>query len=398
MSEFITTVITIGVVLGGSLGVISYLIYIERKISAFMQDRIGPNRVGPAGLLQPIADGIKFILKEDVIPGNVDKILFLMAPCLSAMTTMLAFAVVPFGPVESLPAFLQPWIRFVIQPNLDIGILFIFAVGSLAVYGIILGGWASNNKYSMLGALRASAQVVSYEIPLGMSVLGIALMAGTLNLEKILNLQAAGGFWGWNFWTQPLACLIFFTAALAESNRLPFDLVECEQELVGGFHTEYSAMKFALFFLGEYTHVITISFLTAILFFGGWHFPGIATTADPYAFSWLIKLGVLMTKVLLVILFIMAIRWTIPRFRFDQLMGLAWKVLIPLATANVVAVMFVLQFGWSKMWLFPISAALFSIAGLVSVSVSRQELIAGRRPTRPKPVSAAAGHGHAAVH
>lgn len=396
MSELIISVITIAVVLQGTLGVISYLIYIERKVSAFMQDRIGPNRVGPIGLLQPIADGIKFILKEDVIPGNVDKILFLMAPCLSAMTTMLAFAVVPFGPVDSLPEVLKPWFRFIIQPDLDIGILFVFAVGSLAVYGIILGGWASNNKYSMLGALRASAQVVSYEIPLGLSILGIALLAGTLNVEKIQNIQAAGGFWAWNFWTQPLACLIFFTAALAESNRLPFDLVECEQELVGGFHTEYSAMKFALFFLGEYAHVITISFLTVILFFGGWHFPWIATTADPYAFSWLIKLGVMMTKVLSVILLIMAIRWTIPRFRFDQLMGLAWKVLIPLATANVVAVMFTLQFGWNKMWLFPISAALFSIAGLLSVNATRQEMATGRRPRRPAP--AAAGHGHAVAH
>lgn len=395
MQELITTVITIGLVLGGSLGVISYLIYIERKISAFMQDRIGPNRVGPAGLLQPIADGIKFLLKEDVIPGSVDKILFLLAPCLSAMTTLLAFAVVPFGPVGEMPGFLQPFLRFIIQPDLDIGILFIFAVGSLAVYGIILGGWASNNKYSMLGSLRASAQVVSYEIPLGMSVLGIALLAGTLNLEKILTTQAAAGFWGWNFWTQPLACLIFFTAALAESNRLPFDLVECEQELVGGFHTEYSAMKFALFFLGEYTHVITISFLTAILFFGGWHFPGIATVDSTFAFAWLVKLAVLLTKVLLVILFIMMIRWTIPRFRFDQLMGLAWKVLIPLATANVVAVMFVLEFGWSKMWLFPISAALFTIAGLISVSNTRAELVAGRRRTSP---AVAASHGHGAAH
>jgi len=398
MQDLIATIVTISVLLGGVLGAVSYLIYVERKISAFMQDRIGPNRVGPIGLFQPIADGLKFILKEDVIPANVDKTLYLLAPCLSALTTMLALAVVPFGPVESMPEILRPWLRFIISPNIDIGILFVFAVGSLAVYGIILGGWASNNKYSMLGSLRASAQVVSYEIPLGMSVVGIALLAGTLNLEKIMAIQTDGGFWGWNVWTQPLACLIFFTAALAESNRLPFDLVECEQELVGGFHTEYSAMKFALFFLGEYTHVITISFLTVILFFGGWQFPWIADPAGSLSVAWLLKLGVLLTKVLLVILFIMLIRWTIPRFRFDQLMGLAWKVLIPLATANVVAVMFVLQFGWNRYWLFAISAALFSIAGLISVSATHAELTHGRRRIRPRAASETSGHGHAHAH
>ncbi len=166
------------------------------------------------------------------------------------------------------------WFRFIIAPNVDIGVVFIFAITSLAVYGIITGGWASNNKYSAFGALRSSAQVVSYEIPLGMSVLGVALLGGTLNLEKILTQQAEGGFWSWYVWTQPLACMIFFISALAESNRLPFDLPEAEQELVGGYHTEYSAMKFAMFFLGEYTHVITISFLVSVIFFGGWHFPG----------------------------------------------------------------------------------------------------------------------------
>ena len=186
-----------------------------------MQDRIGPNRVGPCGLFQPMADGIKILLKEDISPSHVDKGLFTIAPAISMFTTMLAFAVVPFGPVDQSPS----WLRFIIAPNVDIGIVFIFAVTSLAVYGVILGGWASNNKYSALGSLRASAQVVSYEIPLGMSVLGVVLLSGTLNLEKILAQQAAGGIWGWNIWYQPLACLIFFTSSLAESNRLPFDLV-----------------------------------------------------------------------------------------------------------------------------------------------------------------------------
>ncbi len=383
------TLLTIGAALGAILGGVSYLIYVERKLAAFMQDRVGPNRVGPWGLFQPIADGMKFILKEDVIPAYVDKVLFVLGPCVAALTTMLAFAVVPFGPVDNAPSF----VRFVIVPNVDIGIVFIFAVGSLAVYGIILGGWASNNKYSALGSLRASAQVISYEIPLGMSVLGLAMMAGTVNIEKLLMYQAEGGITGWFFWTQPLACLIFFTAALAESNRLPFDLVECEQELVGGFHTEYSSMKFALYFLAEYTHVITISFLTAILFFGGWHFPGIAEPGSIGLLPMLLKLGVLMSKVFAVIIVIMLIRWTIPRFRFDQLMGLAWKVLIPLSMANVVAVMTVLQFGWSRWWLTIISVLLFLIAGAIGVKQAQDAL--NSVPHRPKAKPNSSG-GHVA--
>jgi NADH-quinone oxidoreductase subunit H len=370
----IPTILTIAVALGGILTVCAYLIYIERKISAFMQDRVGPNRVGPWGLLQPLADGAKFILKEDIIPSHVDKVLYILAPCMAVFTAMLAFAVVPFGPVDSMPEQLQPWLRFVIAPNMDIGLVFLFAIGSLGVYGVILGGWASNNKYSALGSLRASAQVVSYEIPLGMSVLGIALAMGTMNIETIQNVQAAGGFLAWNFWTQPLAALVFFTASLAEANRLPFDLSECEQELVGGFHTEYSAMKFALFFLGEYTHVIVISFLMSILFFGGWHFPFIAEAGSSYTGAWLVKLGVLHTKVLAVILFIMLIRWTIPRFRFDQLMNIAWKVLIPLALGNVIAVMCIKQFGLSMWWATVASVLLFLLAGVIATLSSQRAL------------------------
>jgi NADH-quinone oxidoreductase subunit H len=373
----IPTILTIAVALGGILTVCAYLIYIERKISAFMQDRVGPNRVGPWGLLQPLADGAKFILKEDIIPSHVDKVLFILAPCIAVFTAMLGFAVVPFGPVDSMPEVLQPYLRFIIAPSLDIGLVFLFAVGSLGVYGVILGGWASNNKYSALGSLRASAQVVSYEIPLGMSVLGIALALGTMNIETIQNLQAERGFLHWNIWTQPLAALIFFTASLAEANRLPFDLSECEQELVGGFHTEYSAMKFALFFLGEYTHVITISFLTSILFFGGWHFPFIAEPTSNYTGAWFVKLGVLHTKVLCVILFIMLIRWTIPRFRFDQLMNLAWKVLIPLALGNVVAVMCIKQFNLSMWWSTIANVLLFVLAGIIGTMSSQKAMQRG---------------------
>lgn len=370
MTELLITLVTIAVALGGILLTCAYLILAERKISAWMQDRIGPNRVGPYGLLQPIADGIKFLIKEEVMPSHVDKTLFMAAPMVALFTSMLAFAVVPFGPVDEAPE----WLRFVIVPNVDIGVVFVFAVTSLAVYGVILGGWASNNKYSALGSLRASAQVVSYEIPLGLSVLGVALLAGTLNLQEVQQQQAAAGLAGWNFWAQPLACLIFFTSSLAESNRLPFDLPECEQELVGGFHTEYSAMKFALFFLGEYTHVITISFLTSLLFFGGWHFPWIAEVDSQYYGATAVKVLVLLGKVGLSIVLIMLLRWTIPRFRFDQLMGLAWKVLIPLGLLNVVCVMTVLQFNWSRWWLPVLSLVLFGAAGVIGVNAKRAEI------------------------
>jgi NADH-quinone oxidoreductase subunit H len=379
--QLLITLVTIGIAMGAILTSCMYLILVERKISARMQDRIGPNRVGPWGLLQPVADAVKIFLKEDPTPAHVDKILYRVAPMIAVFTTLLAFAVVPFGPVGEAPWFM----RFIIAPNTNIGIVFIFAISSLAVYAIILGGWASNNKYSMLGALRASAQVVSYEIPLGMSVLGVALLAGSLNLERILNEQAAGGVAAWNIWYQPLAALIFFTSAMAESNRLPFDLPECEQELVGGYHTEYGGLRFVMFFLGEYVHVVTVSFLTAILFFGGWHFPWIATPESAYAGAWLVKIGVLLAKVATVIIVIMLIRWTIPRFRFDQLMGLAWKVLIPLAMANVVVVMTVLQFEWNRWWLLPVSIGLFIGAGVISVNAKRAEI--RRRPRAVQPAA-----------
>jgi NADH-quinone oxidoreductase subunit H len=373
VNELIITLVTIAIALGCILTACMYLVLAERKVSAWMQDRIGPNRVGPYGLFQPVADGIKILLKEGIVPSHVDKTLFIVAPAISMFTTMLAFAVVPFGPVKDAPS----WLRFIIAPNIDIGLVFIFAVGSLAVYGVILGGWASNNKYSALGSLRASAQVVSYEIPLGMSVLGVVLLSGTLNLERILNQQATSGIW--NIWYQPLACLIFYVSSLAESNRLPFDLSECEQELVGGYHTEYGGLRLVLFFVGEYTHLITISFLTAILFLGGWHFPWIATAHSGYTGAWLVKLLVLLTKVVASIFLIMLIRWTLPRFRFDQLMELTWKTFIPLALANIVAVMTVRQLELSPWWLLPISVGLFAVSGVMATISKRIEINRRRR-------------------
>lgn len=377
------TLVVVGVVLGAVLTAVAYGILVERWIAAAIQNRHGPNRVGPFGLFQPIAVGLKPLLKEEVIPARAEKWLFLLAPALAAMTTLGAFAMVPFGPADDL----NGPIRFIVAPGVDVGILYIFALGSLAVYGVILAGWSSNNKYSFLGALRSSAQVVSYEIPLGLSVIGIVLVSGTLNLEEIQRQQAAGTLiLGWNVFTQPLAFVLFMTAALAEAHRLPFDLAECEQELVGGYHTEYSGLKFAFFMLSEYIHMITVGFLVAILFLGGWHFPGVAETQSGYPLAWLVKVGVLLSKVGGLVIFFMFLRWTIPRFRFDQLMGLAWRVMIPLAIASFLCILVVKQFNLHSVWMTISSLALFVGAGVFHGVKVQRRISAPRRNIRPTAV------------
>ncbi len=363
----------IALVLVPGLTAVAYQILVERKIAAFAQDRLGPNRAGrdlrpprQLGFLKPVfdlvnwlaiygvwhalADGAKMILKEDVVPGHVNKPLFVLAPILAIITAVLAFAVVPFGPVGvgSSPENFQ----FQIAPGVDIGILYIFAIGSLNVYAVILAGWASNNKYSFLGGLRSSAQLISYEIPLGLSILGVVLVAGSLDLGKIVAFQANTNLLfflpdvfflpAWGIFIQPLAFLIFLVSAFAETNRLPFDLPESEQELVGGFHTEYSAMKFGMFFLAEYLHIITVSFLVVILFLGGWDAPFLNVDQSGWIAS-LAKVAVLVAKVTMVILFMMWIRWTLPRFRYDTLMDVAWKNMIPLSLANLLFTAFVVQ-------------------------------------------------------
>jgi NADH-quinone oxidoreductase subunit H len=362
---------------------VAFLVWLERRISAFVQDRRGPNRVGPFGLLQSFADVFKLFFKEDITPSHVDKLFYFVAPCVAVGTALLAFAIVPFGPASAPPnsvrtveirdgvaiersrdavmkefeqtqAGYREHHTFAVAPGLDIGILFVFAIGSLAVYGIILGGWSANSKYSLLGSLRSSAQIISYEIPLGMSILGLVLFTGSLNLEKAIDWQAHHG---WFILYQPLAFLLFMTAVFAECNRLPFDLPEAEQELVGGYHTEYSSFKFAMFFLGEYVHMITTSFLMAILFFGGWHFPGLGSI-DGFL-GIVVKFAILAAKVSAFILLYMLVRWTIPRFRFDQLMGLAWKVLIPLAILNLVCALFVRELELSPWMLTIMSIGLF---------------------------------------
>jgi NADH-quinone oxidoreductase subunit H len=382
--NWLITVILIGVVMGALQGTCAYLILIERKVAAYVQDRLGPNRVGPWGLLQPVADGLKFILKEQIIPGHVDKLFYMIAPAIAVSTALMAFAVVPFGPTSAPPVrdwpqttedeakaadpeFTQEFkeynqkIQFVIAPHVDIGIVFVFSVSSLATYGIILGGWSSNNKYSVLGGLRSSAQFLSYEIPMGMSVLGVVILAGALNSEQIIDQQLHHG---WNVLFQPLACLLFLICILAECNRLPFDLPEAEQELVGGYHTEYSGMKFALFFLAEYTHMITTSFLLVILFLGGWHLPWLPESGRA---ALVLQVLVFAAKMMALIIFYMLIRWTIPRFRFDQLMGIAWKVLIPLSLVNLVCVMVVKHLDWDPWLLTATSIVLFIASGWLTL-------------------------------
>ena len=377
------TLVAIGFILASVPVVGLYATFVERKIAAAVQDRLGPNRVGPFGLFQAIADGIKIFLKEQVIPSHVHTFFYMLAPCISLMTAMFALCFMPYGPVSTE---YQSGFRMIVMPGLDVGLLLMFAISSLSAYGIILGGWASNNKYSLYGAIRSCAQFISYEIPLGMSVLGVVVVAGSMNIETIVASQAtADGILGWNVWWQPLALIIFFTSALAETNRLPFDLAECEQELVGGFHTEYGGIKFVLFFLAEYTHVVTISFMTILLFFGGWHFPGLSGAVDA---SWqMILLGaiVLLTKVCLVVVLIMLLRWALPRFRFDQLMGLTWKGLIPLAMLNLIGVAIVSTAQWPRWSLAIVSLFLLIGAGMWSTSQLQAKL---RRPAGRKPVTA----------
>jgi NADH-quinone oxidoreductase subunit H len=352
--------VAIGIVLAVIPGLGLYMTFIERKVAAWIQDRVGPNRVGPLGLLQAVADAIKIFIKEQVIPDHVFRSVYFVAPILGLMCAMLGVAVVPFGPVD--PGKTSGF-RAIIAPNVDIGLLFLLAISGLSAYGIVLGGWASNNKYSMFGALRSCAQFISYEIPLGMSLLGVIMITGSLNIETMVHAQG-DGVMGWNFWWQPLAALLFFTAALAETNRLPFDLPECEQELVGGFHTEYGGIKFSLFFLAEYTHLVTVSFMTVLMFFGGWNFIGLSgPIAEASLGGFLLRWLVLIIKVALVTALIIQLRWTLPRFRFDQLMSLAWGGMIPLAILNYIGVVTVLTFDLSKWWLAPYSIGLFILGG-----------------------------------
>ncbi len=305
------------------------MIYAERRVSAFMQGRLGPNRVGPQGLLQPIADGIKFLMKEDIIPAGVDKPVYLLAPAMLLIPALMTFAVIPFG--ASITLFGRDIPLQVADVN--VGILYILALTSIGVYGLVLAGWSSNSKYPLIGGLRSSAQLISYELAMGLAIVSIVLLAGSLRLNDIIANQQ-GYFFSWNICKQPLAFLIFLIAIYAETNRLPFDLTEAEQELVGGYHTEYSSMKFAMFFMAEYANMITGAALTVTLFFGGWDVPFINESSMGILGVILSILSFSFKTAFFLFLYIW-VRWTFPRFRYDQLMNIGWKVLLPLALVNI---------------------------------------------------------------
>jgi NADH-quinone oxidoreductase subunit H len=335
MAYALESLIKIVVLVGALMGGVAYMTLAERRVSAFIQNRLGPNRVGPWGLLQPMADGLKFFFKEDVIPGHVNRLIYLAAPPAILVPALMGFAVVPFG--DTLTLFGRT-IQLQIA-DLDVGVLYILALASLGVYGIVLGGWASNNKYALLGGIRASAQMISYELSLGLALVGVLMVAGSLRLNDVVAQQAQYTLFGflprWNVFTQPLGFLLFTVSAFAEANRLPFDLPESEQELVAGYHSEYSSMKFAMFFMAEYANMITASAVIATLFLGGWHVPWLIDPADTSLIASLLKVLAFAVKTGFFLFVFLWVRWTLPRFRYDQVMWLGWKVLLPLALLNI---------------------------------------------------------------
>lgn len=331
----ISSIVKILVVFTALMVIIAFLTWLERRVCAWMQDRLGPNRVGPQGLLQPAADGLKNLVKEETLPAQADKALFMLAPAISFIPALLTFAVIPFA--SPLPT---PWgdVDMVVA-NLPVGFLYILAFGSLGVYGIVLAGWSSNNKYALLGGMRASAQMISYEIALGMSTVAVLLLAGNVTLTDVIAKQS-GSLFTWNVFPLSLAFFIFLIASFAETNRLPFDLPEAESELIAGYHAEYSAMKFSMFYIAEYSNMVTASALMTTLFFGGWDVP--LTTWDntpPWTIlKTALTFGAFAVKTGLFLFFFIWVRWTLPRFRYDQLMALGWKVMLPLALTYVTVI------------------------------------------------------------
>ncbi|MEJ6981663.1 NADH-quinone oxidoreductase subunit NuoH [Pedobacter sp. P351] len=313
-----------------SLGVAAYSTLAERKIAAFLQGRVGPSRAGWGGMFQPLADGAKMFFKEEIIPTQSNPFLFIAGPSLALMTALIGSAVIPFG--QSL-TFGDKVINLQVA-DINVGILYIFGVVSLGVYGIMIGGWASNNKFSLMGAIRAASQNISYEIAMGLSIIALLMVTGSLSLKTIAEQQS--GFLNWNVWAQPLGFLIFIICAFAECNRTPFDLPESENELVGGYHTEYSGMKLGGFLFAEYINMFVSSAVMATLYFGGYNFPFMNDLGLPPNVITIIGVLFLFAKIFFFIFFFMWVRWTVPRFRYDQLMNLGWKVLIPLGIANIV--------------------------------------------------------------
>ncbi len=313
---------------------VAYVVLVERKVCAFIQDRIGPNRAGPFGLLQPAADAVKAFFKEDFTPAHVRKVFYVLAPAIVMIPGLMNLAVIPFG--SNLGR--QP----MVIADLNVGILYTFGIVSLGVYGIVLAGYAANSKYPFLGGIRSSAQMISYEIAMGLSVIPLFLLVGSLNLSQVIHYQS-GGVLNWLVFKQPLAFAIFLAAAFAETNRTPFDLPEAEQELAGGYNVEYSSIKFALFFMGEYANMILASAMMVTLFFGGWTLP-IFGLDQPATALWagLVQIGIFLAKLFCFLVMFIWVRWMWPRFRYDQLMKLGWQRFIPLALANIVVTAFVL--------------------------------------------------------
>lgn len=317
-------------VFGLALFVAMYSTYAERKVAAFLQDRLGPNRAGPFGIFQPLADGVKMFMKEEMIPTVSNKWLFILGPSIAMMTACLTGVVIPWA-----PAFIGKGHVYSLQiTDVNIGILYLLGVVSVGVYGIMIGGWASNNKYSLLGALRASSQMISYELAMGLAIIALVMTTGTLSVGDIAKSQLG---WHWNVLYQPLGFLIFIVCAFAETNRAPFDLPECESELVGGYHTEYSSMKLGFYLFAEYINMFISSAVIATLYFGGYNFPLIYRYVHDPLWITIVGFCVLMAKVTFFIFFFMWVRWTLPRFRYDQLMHLGWRILIPLSILNIVA-------------------------------------------------------------
>ncbi len=329
VTDIALRLLAITVAFTGILMIVAYTVLAERRVLAFIQGRLGPNRVGPGGLLQPFADLLKFILKEDIVPDKSTRFVYFLAPVLAIITALMTMIVYPFGPTITLPWFGETQL---VIARFDVALLYVLGITSIGVYGIALAGWSSNNKYSLMGGLRSSAQLISYELSLGLSLVGVVLLSGTLDIYSIVEQQS--DYWlgfipKWNIFPQFLGFIIYLISAIAETNRVPFDLPEAETELVAGFHTEYSAMKFALFFMAEYVNMLTVSMLATTLFLGGWNGPGVG------AFP---ALGVVyfLVKVFFFLFLYIWLRGTLPRFRFDQLMNFGWKFLLPVAILNII--------------------------------------------------------------
>ncbi|QDU34380.1 NADH-quinone oxidoreductase subunit H [Poriferisphaera corsica] len=385
LPQFIVSFVVITVVFNAALGACAYLIFLERKVASWVQDRIGPNRtnlgfgflpekIHMMGLGQALADGIKLLLKEDFTPNRVDKWLFWLAPAMVMLTATLSWAVIPWGGLLAIPEFVIPeWLPLIggetiakqmvyaTAAPVNIGVVYILAISSLAVYGVVVGAYASNSKYSFLGGVRAAAQMLSYEIPQGLCVLVMIMLYASTETTAMVSSQI-GGFTGmtWGIFAQPLLAVLFFTCTLAECNRAPFDLAEAEQELVGGFHTEYGSMKWALFFLGEYMNMITACAFFTLLFLGGWDILPFTSIFPEYVGDSLLlgvlvaflKFGVFAGKVTALLFLMMWVRWTLPRLRFDQLMRMAWRALIPITIATMLATGFMIYFGFRNWWWF----------------------------------------------